>query len=84
MDVTHTIRDDVRNKQVIWYGHVQRMADHRIPKQILNWQPRGTPRRIWRAGIEKELRERQREYCKTIYGTTDKDGDWKSENVGER
>jgi hypothetical protein len=63
MDFTHTITDEVRNKQLIWYEHAQRMADHRIPKQILNCQPRGRrksgrPRRSWRDGIDKELRKR--------------------------
>ncbi|XP_030764607.1 uncharacterized protein LOC115888880 [Sitophilus oryzae] len=35
MGAEHTIVDDIRTKQLIWFGHVQRMPDHRIPKQIL-------------------------------------------------
>ena len=58
MGVTHTIIDDIKTKQLIWYGHVQRMAENRLPKQILTWTPhgrrkRGRPRRSWREGIDK-------------------------------
>ena len=63
MGVTHTIIDDIKTKQLIWYGHVQRMAENRLPKQILTWTPhgrrkRGRPRRSWRARIDKEIKER--------------------------
>lgn len=37
--IAHTITGDIRNKQLIYYGHVQRMDQNRIPKQILNWKP---------------------------------------------
>jgi len=63
MGVTHTIADEVRVKQLRWYGHVQRMPEERLPKQIFKYTPqgrrkRGRPRRSWREGIDKELRER--------------------------
>ncbi|XP_030749700.1 uncharacterized protein LOC115877593 [Sitophilus oryzae] len=45
MRAEHTIVDDIRTKQLIWFGHVQRMPDHRIPKQILLWTPRGRNKR---------------------------------------
>ena len=64
MEVRHTIVDDIKTKQLIWYGHVQRMADNRLPKQILLWTPhgrrrRGRPRRSWMDGIDSEIRERE-------------------------
>lgn len=47
MNITHTIKDGIKNKQLVWYGHViQRMAQDRMPKQIIQRQPRG--RRITR------------------------------------
>ncbi|XP_043498441.1 uncharacterized protein LOC122525861 [Polistes fuscatus] len=35
MDVKHTIIDDIKTKQLRWFGHVQRMEDERLPKQVL-------------------------------------------------
>lgn len=64
MGVRKTITDDIKTKQLIWYGHVQRMTEDRLPKQILTWAPhgrrrRGRPRRSWREGIDKEMEERE-------------------------
>lgn len=60
MGVHRTITDDIRTKQLRWYGHVQRMADERLPKQVLDWKPigrrkRGRPRKSWREGIYKDI-----------------------------
>jgi hypothetical protein len=43
-------------KQLIWYGHVERMDPTRLPKIMINWKPegrrnRGRPRRNWKCGI---------------------------------
>lgn len=62
MGITHTLVDEVKTKQLIWFGHVQRMKKERISKQ-LHWRPqgrrkRGRPRRSWREGIDEEMRER--------------------------
>ena len=59
-----TIIDDIKTKQLKWYGHVQRMEEDRLPKQVLKWTPhgrrrRGRPRRSWREGIDKEMEERE-------------------------
>lgn len=64
MNVKHTIVDDINTKQLRWYGHVQRMSEERLPKQILTWTPhgrrkRGRPRLSWREGINREMRERE-------------------------
>lgn len=63
MNVTHTITEDITINQLKWYGHVQRMGEERLPKQLLNWVPqgrrkRGRPRKSWREGIDSEMRER--------------------------
>ncbi|XP_030763000.1 uncharacterized protein LOC115887680 [Sitophilus oryzae] len=60
MKLKDDIVDDIRTQQLIWYGHVQRMEKHRIPKKILNWNPqgrrkRGRPRKSWRDGIDREV-----------------------------
>ncbi|XP_044755015.1 uncharacterized protein LOC123313968 [Coccinella septempunctata] len=63
MDAETTIIDDIKKAQLTWYGHVQRMQDERIPKQILNWIPperlkRGRPKTTWIQGIQKAMSER--------------------------
>ena len=78
MGVGHTIVDDIKTKQLIWYGHVQRMAENRLPKQILLWTPQGRrrrvrPRRSWRDGI---IRSYKREDYPKICGETERNGDW--------
>lgn len=62
MKVKHTIVDDIQDKQLIWFGHVQRMPETRIPKQVMQWKPggrrkRGRPRRSWREGVDEEVQK---------------------------
>lgn len=62
MKVEDTIVDEVRTKQLVWYGHVQRMEENRLPKQVLTWNPagrrlRGKPRKSWREGIDSEIKD---------------------------
>ena len=61
MGVKNDIVHDIRSKQLVWYGHVQRMADDRLPKKVFNWVPpgrrrRGRPVKGWRQGVEEEIR----------------------------
>jgi uncharacterized protein (DUF2384 family) len=63
MDAQDTILDDIVRKQLIWYGHVERMDPVRLPKIMINWKPegrkkRGRPRRTWKDGIYRTMRER--------------------------
>ncbi|XP_044749747.1 uncharacterized protein LOC123310346 [Coccinella septempunctata] len=63
MKVDHRVTDDIKEKPLRWYGHVQRMGDERLPKQVLHWMPhgrrrRGRPRLSWREGITGEMRAR--------------------------
>jgi len=49
--------------QLTWYGHVQKMAEGRLPKITLKWMPkqkraRGRPKKTWMEGIRKAMNER--------------------------
>lgn len=60
MGVEGTIVHDIMTKQLVWYGHVQRMADTRLPKKVLEWVPpgrrrRGRPAKRWVEGIHEEM-----------------------------
>ena len=33
--------EDVKTKQLQWYGHVQRMEEGRLPKEVLEWRHQG-------------------------------------------
>ena len=50
------ILDEITRKQLIWYGHVERMDPPRLPKIVIHWKPerrqkQGRPRRTWKDGI---------------------------------
>jgi hypothetical protein len=56
MDAQDMILDDITRKQLIWYGHVERMDPLRLPQIMSHWKPerkkkRGRPWRTWRDGI---------------------------------
>jgi hypothetical protein len=61
---THKIRYWITTrKQLIWYGHVERMNPMRLPNVMMTWKPegrikRGRPRRTWRDGIYTAMSER--------------------------
>lgn len=51
MKVKRTIIDDIQKKQLLWYGHVKRMSEKRLPKIIFNYKKqskktRGRPRKV--------------------------------------
>jgi hypothetical protein len=63
MDAQDIILDDITRKQLIWYGHVDRMDPTRLPKILIHWKPegrkkRGRPRRTWKDGIYTAMNER--------------------------
>jgi hypothetical protein len=63
MNVTRFILDDINTKQLKWYGHVQRMEEGRLPKQVVKWSPpgrrkRGRPKLTWVEGIRGLMGEK--------------------------
>jgi len=58
-----TIVKEIERNQLTWYGHVQRMAEGRLPKITLKWMSkqkgaRGRPKKNWMEGIRKAMNER--------------------------
>jgi hypothetical protein len=58
-----TIVKEMEQKQLTWYGHVQRMAEGRLPKIALKLMPKqkrtgGRPKKNWMEGIKKAMNER--------------------------
>ena len=41
MNVTRSLLYDIKTKQLQWYGHVQRMEEGRLPKEVMKWRPPG-------------------------------------------
>ena len=46
-----------------WYGHVQRMEEGRLPKEVMKWRPpgkrkRGRPKLTWAEGIRGLMGEK--------------------------
>jgi hypothetical protein len=64
MNVTRSLLDDIKAKQLKWYGHVQRMEEGRLPKKVMKWSPpggrkRGRPKATWAEGIRGLLGEKR-------------------------
>jgi len=58
-----TIIKEIEQNQLTWYGHIQIMAEGKLPKIALQWMPklkrtRGRPKRNWMEGIRKAMNER--------------------------
>ena len=58
-----TIIKETEQNQLTWYGHVQRMAEGRLPTIVLKWMPkqkraRGRPKKNWMEGIRKAMNDR--------------------------
>jgi len=41
MTVTRSLLDDIETKQLQWCGHVSRMEEGRLPKEVTKWRPPG-------------------------------------------
>ena len=60
MEAQDTILDEITRKQLISYGHVERMDASRLPKIMINWKPEGRkkrcrPRRTCKDGMYDEV-----------------------------
>jgi len=54
---------EIEQSHLTWYGHVQSMAEGRLPKIALRWmskqkRARGRPKKKWVEGINKAINER--------------------------
>jgi hypothetical protein len=63
MDAQDMILNHITRKQLIWYGHVERMDPTRLTKSMIHWKlegrkKRGRPRRTWKDGIYTATNER--------------------------
>jgi len=63
MNVARSLLDDIKTKQLQWYGHVQRMAEVRLPKEVMKWslpgrRKRGRPKLTWAEGISVLMGEK--------------------------
>ena len=45
MNVIRSLLDDIKTKQLQWYGHVSRMEEGRLPKEVMKWRPPGRRKR---------------------------------------
>jgi hypothetical protein len=57
------ILDEITRKQLIWYGHVERIDPTCLPKIMIHWEPerrkkQGCPRKIWKEGMYTAMKER--------------------------
>jgi hypothetical protein len=57
------IMKETEQKQLTWYGHVQRMAEGRLPKIAMKWMPkqkraRGRTKKNRMEGLRKAMNER--------------------------
>jgi hypothetical protein len=64
MKVTSPLLDDIKTKQLRWYGHVQRMEEGRLSKEVTKWRPpgrrkRGRPKLAWAEGIRGLMGEKR-------------------------
>ncbi len=63
MNVTRSLLDDTKTKQLYWYRHVQRMEVGRLPKEVMKWRPpgrrkRGRSKLKWVEGIRGMMGEK--------------------------
>ena len=57
--IKYTIVETIRLHRLLWFGHVQRMEENRIPKRVLcmnleTTRPRGRPRNRWQDEVRED------------------------------
>ena len=63
MNVARSLLDDIKTKQLQWYGHVQRMEEGRLPKEVMKWslpgrRKPGRSKLTWPEGIRGLMGEK--------------------------
>ena len=63
MNLTKSLLDDIKTQQLKWYGHVQRMEEGRLPKEVMKCSPPGRrkwgrPKATWAEGIRGLMGEK--------------------------
>lgn len=63
MHVEQDIVEEIRRRQLLWYGHMKRMPEDRIPRKAFEWTPfqrkkKGRPRTEWKKEIDTGMEER--------------------------
>ena len=63
MNVERSLLDDINTKQLQRHGHVQRIEEGRLPKEVMKWSPpgrrkRGRPKLTWAEGIRGLMGEK--------------------------
>ena len=58
--IVNSVEEAATQARLRWWGHVQRMGEHRLPQQLLNSQlegkrGRGRPRRRWEDAVGNDL-----------------------------
>ena len=61
--VARSLLDDIKTKQLQWYGYVEGMEEGRLPKEVMKWSPpgrrkRGRPKLTWAEGIRGLMGEK--------------------------
>jgi hypothetical protein len=64
MGIKKNIVQEIEEQQLRWYGHVKRMADGKIVKQVAEWKPQGKrklgrPVKTWKDGIRESMKRRE-------------------------
>jgi len=81
LDAVRSLSDGIKTKQLQQYGHVQRMEEGRLPKEVMKWGPpgrrkRGRPKLTWEEGIRGLMGE------KGLMGEDWNDGDnWRKKII---
>jgi hypothetical protein len=63
VNIRQQIGLEIKQNQLTWYGHIQRMAEGRLLKITLKWMPKqkragGRTKKNWMLGIKKAMNKR--------------------------
>ena len=63
MNIVRILLENIKTKQLQWYGYVQRMEEGRLPKEVMKWRPPvrrkgGRPKLTWAEGIRGVMGEK--------------------------